>query len=71
MTATHVQNSTMPTVPVLYFSLELGSKNWKLAFTVGGLRVSSFFLTPGTGGVTLVSWDAYHVLLVKGSSTTR
>jgi hypothetical protein len=25
----------MPTVPVLYFSLELGSKNWKLAFTVG------------------------------------
>ena len=35
MTATHVQNSTIPTVPVLYFSLELGSKNWKLAFTVG------------------------------------
>ena len=35
MTATHVQNSTMPTVPVLYFSLELGSKNWKLAFTIG------------------------------------
>jgi hypothetical protein len=26
---------TMPTAPVLYFSLELGSKNWKLAFTVG------------------------------------
>ena len=25
----------MPTAPVLYFSLELGSKNWKLAFTVG------------------------------------
>jgi hypothetical protein len=22
-------------VPVLYFSLELGSKNWKLAFTIG------------------------------------
>src|SRR6516165_1669844 len=35
MTATHEQNSTTPTVPVLYFSLELGSKNWKLAFTVG------------------------------------
>ena len=35
MTATHKQNSTTPTVPVLYFSLELGSKNWKLAFTVG------------------------------------
>ena len=66
MTATHVQNSTMPTVPVLYFSLELGSKRLREAF-----GVSSFFLTPGTGGVTLVSWDAYHVLLVKGSSTTR
>jgi transposase len=25
----------MPTVPVLYFSLELGSKDWKLAFTTG------------------------------------
>ena len=35
MTATHKQNSTTPTVPVLYFSQELGSKNWKLAFTVG------------------------------------
>jgi transposase len=35
MTATHKQNSTTPTVPVLYFSLELGSKNWKLAFAVG------------------------------------
>jgi len=35
MTTTHEQNSTIPTVPVLYFSLELGSKNWKLAFTIG------------------------------------
>ena len=35
MTATHEQNSTIPTIPVLYFSLELGSKNWKLAFTIG------------------------------------
>jgi hypothetical protein len=35
MTATHKQNSTTRTVPVLYFSLELGSRNWKLAFTVG------------------------------------
>jgi hypothetical protein len=25
----------MPTVLVLYFSLELGSKHWKLAFTIG------------------------------------
>ena len=35
MTATHEQNSTIPTTPVLYFSLELGSKTWKLAFTIG------------------------------------
>jgi transposase len=35
MTATHDQHSTVPTIPVLYFSLELGSKNWKLAFTIG------------------------------------
>ena len=35
MTATHEQHCTVPTVPVLYFSLELGSKNWKLAFTIG------------------------------------
>ena len=35
MTATHEQNSTIPTTPVLYFSLELGSKNWKLVFTIG------------------------------------
>ena len=35
MTATHEQNSTAPTIPVLSFSLELGSKNWRLAFTIG------------------------------------
>jgi transposase len=35
MTATHEHHSTVPTVPVLYFSLELASKNWKLAFTIG------------------------------------
>ena len=35
MTTTHEQNSTIPTTPVLYFSLELGSKTWKLAFTIG------------------------------------
>jgi transposase len=35
MTATHDVNPTIATTPVLYFSLELGQKNWKLAFTVG------------------------------------
>ncbi len=35
MTAPHEQYSTIPTTPVLYFSLELGSKTWKLAFTIG------------------------------------
>jgi transposase len=35
MTATHKLNSNIPSVPVLYISLELGSKTWKLAFTVG------------------------------------
>jgi transposase len=35
MAATHTQNSTVPTAPVLYFSLELGWRTWKLAFTVG------------------------------------
>jgi hypothetical protein len=35
MTTTHDQNSTIPTTPVLYFSLELGNKNWTLAFTIG------------------------------------
>jgi transposase len=35
MTATHDRDSTIPTVPVLYFSLELSNKSWKLAFTTG------------------------------------
>jgi transposase len=35
MTATHSQNSTVPTTQVLYLSLELGWKTWKLAFTIG------------------------------------
>jgi transposase len=35
MTATHSQNSTVPTGPVLYLALELGWKTWKLAFTIG------------------------------------
>jgi transposase len=35
MTATHSQNSTVPTGPVLYLSLELGWNTWKLAFTIG------------------------------------
>jgi hypothetical protein len=35
MTATHELNFTIPAIPVLYFSLELGSKNCKLAFTIG------------------------------------
>ena len=35
MTATHSQNSTVPTAPVLYLALELGWNSWKLAFTVG------------------------------------
>ena len=35
MTATHDENSTLPTAPVLYFSLELGWNTWKLAFTIG------------------------------------
>src|SRR5262249_52877832 len=35
MTTTHEQDSTIPTTSVLYFSLELGSKTWKLAFTIG------------------------------------
>jgi transposase len=35
MTATHAQNSTVPTGPVLYLALELGWKTWKLAFTIG------------------------------------
>jgi transposase len=35
MTATHVVNSTVYPGSVLYLSLELGWKSWKLAFTVG------------------------------------
>jgi len=35
MTATHTQDSTVPTAPVLYLSHELGWRVWKLAFTVG------------------------------------
>jgi transposase len=35
MTATHDVIPTISTTPVLYLSLELGQKNWKLAFTVG------------------------------------
>jgi transposase len=35
MTATHVQDPTIPTAPVLYLSLELGWNTWKLAFTIG------------------------------------
>src|SRR5215472_11077269 len=35
MTATHDRNPTTPTAPVLYLSLELGQKTWKLAFTMG------------------------------------
>src|SRR5215469_8693760 len=35
MTATHDVNPTTPTTPVLYLSLELGQKTWKLAFTIG------------------------------------
>ncbi len=35
MAATHTQDSTVPTTQVLYFSLELGWKTWKLAFTIG------------------------------------
>jgi transposase len=35
MTATHGRNSTAYPSPVLYLAFELGSKTWKLAFTVG------------------------------------
>ena len=38
MTATHTENSTVATAPVLYFSLELGWRTWKLAFTVGAAQ---------------------------------
>ena len=33
MTATHKQNSTAPTIPVVDFSLEPRNKTWKQAFT--------------------------------------
>jgi transposase len=35
MTTTHELNSITVTTPVLYVSLELGWKTWKLAFTIG------------------------------------
>src|SRR6516164_5297200 len=35
MTPTHDVIPTLSTTPVLFLSLELGQKNWKLAFTVG------------------------------------
>jgi hypothetical protein len=33
--ATHSQNSTVLPASVLYLSLELGWKTWKLAFAIG------------------------------------
>jgi transposase len=35
MTATHTQDSTVATAPVLYLALELSWNTWKLAFTIG------------------------------------
>ena len=35
MTTTHAPDSTTATARVLYLALDLGQKNWKLAFTVG------------------------------------
>ena len=35
MTTTHDGNPNMSATPVLYVSLELGQRSWKLAFTVG------------------------------------
>jgi transposase len=35
MTATHSQDSSVATAPVLYLALELSWKTWKLAFTIG------------------------------------
>jgi transposase len=35
MTATHDRNCTVSTAPVLYLALDLGTRDWKLAFTVG------------------------------------
>ena len=35
MTATHTTNSTVSNAPALYLALDLGTRDWKLAFTVG------------------------------------
>jgi transposase len=35
MTATHTADSTASNAPVLYLALDLGTRDWKLAFTVG------------------------------------
>ena len=35
MTATHTTDSTVTNAPVLYLALDLGTRDWKLAFTVG------------------------------------
>ena len=35
MTTTHASDSTTATARALYLALDLGQKNWKLAFTVG------------------------------------
>jgi hypothetical protein len=35
MTATHTTNSTVSNAPVLYLALDLGTRDWMLAFTVG------------------------------------
>ncbi len=35
MTATHTTDSTITNAPVLYLALDLGNRDWKLAFTVG------------------------------------
>ena len=35
MTATHTTNRTVSNAPVLYLALDLGLREWKLAFTVG------------------------------------
>ncbi len=35
MTATHTTNSTVSHAPVLFLALDLGTRDWKLACTVG------------------------------------
>ena len=35
MAATHTANSTTSNAPVLYLALDLGTRDWKLACTVG------------------------------------